>query len=265
MQLAIKLFLASVRDIIDEPLVALQVSGVLTLVLTFVGIHWFEQALAYQKGWLLFPGRFVWWMWALGLAGTVIPSLWMAVGWHRFVILGERPWLFLPRFRPGQTTNYGLKLLGAMIALVLMLLLASFVLGATVGVLRTLLGFKEPSSNWTNAVLYPVFGAILGTLIILRLSPAMVASACGEKVSLQQAWQATKSNDWSIVLVVLPLLGISLLFDYILRLLNLTGLVLGGYQLVSSWFLIMLNISILTTIHRHFVVAHLEAETSPAL
>ena len=254
MRLGWQIVRASARDIIENIGVALQLSVALLLVAVFFGNHWLEQAALYQRGWFLVPSRFVSWMWVLGLLGTLIPALWIAVGWHRFIVLGERPWLIVPRLHLRQGGSYlGASLWVSLVIVGVVLGVMAIVMTMT-GIALTVVGADRASIASYGSFMGRWIGLLLGTYVWLRYSPVFVAAACGQEKSLRAARHETLAGRGSLIFVTVLILGLGMLFEGIVKAMNVTGVVLGGYQIVSAWFLILLNVGIMTTIHRQFAV-----------
>ncbi len=248
MKQAWTILMRAVRDILDNPIPALQISVLPILIATYVGQHWLERALAAQFGFLGFGGRMVWWMWALGFAGTFLPLLWMAVGWHRFVLMGERPWPIAPRLHPGSMLAYAgrslLVLLMALLATLVAVLIAMLVLGI-LGM--ALLAFGIDLSSQSEQ-LSEIAGGFFGTYFFLWYSPSAVAAACGQRITLRQAARLGDAQTVPIFWLTLASYGIVWLLQSIVGLMEMNGAVLGGYVLISNWFMTLLNVGLLTAL-----------------
>lgn len=252
MRLAIDLLRAAVRDILDNPGAALRVSAVPMLILTFGGGRFLAEAARVQQGGWFVPGRFDPWLWGAGIALTVIPSLWIAVGWHRFVILGEAPSWFVTRRAGGRWVAYGGAYLAILLVVALLGILLTLVLRLAGAALRWDPAGFGPTAAVALRAIGDAGGVILFSYLVLRFAPTAVGAACGRHVPLAAAWDATGRGRWAILLVLLGVMGLAWLFERIVQGLSMTGLVLGGYELASAWFLVMLNVGILTTIHARF-------------
>ena len=175
--------------------------------------------------------------WLLQLL-TGIAGLWVAVAWHRFVLLEEKGG-FLPAFQGRRMLSYFIILL--------LLTLAITIIG---GVLGGLVGFVSGASG-------PIFAAgMIGIVAVAvwgfyRLSPLLPAAALGQNLGVQGAWQATSGISGAVFLAAVLLIFFFLLGAavalFILFQVNLTvGLVMLG---VLHWTWTMAGISILTTIY----------------
>lgn len=252
MRLAWTILMRAVRDILDNIVPALQITVVPLLLMTLVGQHWLDRAVAIQRGFLIIPGRFVWWMWALGLAGTLLPLLWIAVGWHRFILRGERPWLLMPRLPLSAMARYAWRSFTMVLLTITLEILGLIVLGLPLLLLLDWLRAGPGVHSWLPLAT-GTLSLLLFTFIFLNVSPVLVGAACGERVSLRDAVWANDGGALAMLVLSVLNIGLLLLFGEIEYRLHLHGIVLGGYDLASNWFLTLLGIGILTTIYRQFV------------
>jgi hypothetical protein len=245
MKQAIVILKRALHDILDNPVVALQISVLPLLIATFVGQHFLEQALQAQRGFLLIRGQFVWWLWALGLAGVFLPILWMAVGWHRFVLLGERPWPVAPKLHIGRILAYGWATVLVTLIAAILALIVCVLIGVVVGIGLKLSGFALPSALRT-------LGSLLATLLVAFVlmfqSAALVSAACGRRMSIGEAMEFGDINTEAIFWLTLASLGLAWGLEQVTGLLHAQGLVLGGYELVSNWFLALFNVGVVTAL-----------------
>ncbi|MGY3438461.1 MULTISPECIES: hypothetical protein [unclassified Marinovum] len=175
-------------------------------------------------------------MMALGIA-ALCASLWIAVAWHRFVLLGETPSGWLPKWPGGTVLGY---------------LWRSILLGLAVGVALL------PVIMLTSIMLPPiammsiVVGA--GAYLFFRLSPILPAIALGETMSFKDAWVATRDASGTMA----GLAGLMILATFVMQIPTM----LSGdpnstlslvYSIVVGWFATMIGISLLTTVYGHCV------------
>ncbi|MFW2542855.1 hypothetical protein ACN2XU_09450 [Primorskyibacter sp. 2E107] len=173
----------------------------------------------------------------LGL-GTIVSSLWIAVAWHRYVLVEEMPAGWLPRWHGDKILGY----LGRSIMLGLLIFLVLAVTMVVVVVLPALQAFIMP-------------GLVLaGSYFFFRLGVMLPAGAVGEKLSVAECWSATRDKDGAIVvLAVLMMAGTFILQVPSLVSGNLYSPITLVYNLVTGWFATMIGVSILTTLYGHYV------------
>ncbi|MGE4327395.1 MAG: hypothetical protein AB7E21_15035 [Pseudodonghicola sp.] len=183
---------------------------------------------------------------ALQLLGSVA-TLWVAVAWHRYVLLAEYPGSVLPRFHGGRVLAYfGWSLvLGVVLFALPGAVIALLAWTATGGVI------KEPSAG---VILPIVLAALVLVWVLARLSLVLPAAAIGERLGLRDSWQATRP----IALGIIGLFALTFGFAMLL----MVGVMLAYYALplagqiaaaVFQWIMTLLQLSILTTLYGVYV------------
>lgn len=174
---------------------------------------------------------------------------WVAVGWHRFVLLEEYPGI-LPAFggRPIGAYAWRSVLLGLLLVLVAVPLL--FVLG---------LVFTPFAGDGVRGlfVLGLIFGIVMGSLLAwfwFRIALVLPSLAVGQPLKIGESWAVTKPLSGTIfgVVVILTVLNIAAT--------SLLGLIGAGLPLVAqvinlgvTWVFLMVGVSILTTLYGHLI------------
>lgn len=187
------------------------------------------------------PGPdFPWLIFVLFSIGQVVAGLWVAVAWHRYVLLEEDSGSLLPRFMGGRIGAYLLQ--GIFLGVIVMLV--AVVVGAVVG-----LAF---------AAVTGVGGIILTTVVVTgvalwifyRLSPTLPAAALGEEYNIGDAWRATKSYSGAILTMVIIMSVASALFgSLVTATVDISMTVYLVFSVIQTWVSLMLGISVLTTIY----------------
>ena len=189
------------------------------------------------SAWLLFAASWVVW-------GVL--SAWIAVRWHRFVLLEEHP--------AGAVPPWG----GALVwAYVVRSMKIALVLGAVgIGVGLSLLATVMLLPPVLAAPLGLVGGLLATALLIvlpLRIGLGLPAAALGGAMSTDESWRAT-APAWGSVLVLAVL---SALLGYALDLpAALPGLPAApeiAITLVVGWVRLMVSAAVLTTLYGHLV------------
>ena len=144
----------------------------------------------------------------LALAAFMVVPVWIAVSWHRGVLLRERPKGLVPDWRGQIFFNYWVAgmLLGILCLLgALLVFLAAFVL---LGDAAEHL-FHRPlflSFFMTSPLVSVFLGAtmILPTWLVLRLSPMLPhVAVTGEWIGLKAAWRQSRSMGWRLFTVAI--------------------------------------------------------------
>ncbi len=173
---------------------------------------------------------------------AIIASLWIAVAWHRFVLVGEYAGGWLPRWHGANMLGY----LGRSILLGIVVVIAVVIVSVPLGLIAAGL----PGLVFLVPFVVLAFGAVL----FFRLGVVLPAAALGEKVTFPQAWAATKGEGGTIVSLAALVVGASLLLQLPTLLSgNPYSLVSLVYGLVVNWFATIIGISVLTTLYGHFI------------
>jgi hypothetical protein len=176
------------------------------------------------------------------LAVQIIVSVWIAIAWHRFVLMNERPAGFLPDWPGAGILTY----FGWSMGITFLVFLAMLPVGLIIG----LVSIVVPAV----AVLMPVVMVAVAVGVFYRLAPVLPGIAVGRQVTLGEAWRATDGQYGSI----LAMAG----FAAVLALLVQVPLMIGGdsssiiatvYSLVIGWFSVMIGSSVLTTLYGHYI------------
>jgi len=174
----------------------------------------------------------------------VFVSIWVAIAWHRYILLEEEGNL-LPNFYGRSFLEY----FGAF----LLVGLASSLLGFLVFMATTfssiLIGSAMYSFLPESLIALPTFLAMLWTTS--RLSPVFPAVALGQKTTLREAWRVTSKVKGSIVLI-LPLfylLSFGLGYGIVTVVPPVSSLLAGLVAASAQCIWAMVGISILTSIY----------------
>lgn len=171
---------------------------------------------------------------------AVVMSLWIAVSWHRYVLLEEYPSGWIPRFHGGAIGSYFLK--GLLLGLIVVGGVVLF--GLTVGLVLAMIG---------AGVLLGMFGVALGSYLFYRFCAVLPAAAVGEQMSFGQAWESTKNNGGTIAVLVILVIIASLIIQLPTTIGGADTIVGIAYSLIVNWIMTLVGVSVLTTFYGHFV------------
>ena len=198
---------------------------------------------------------------------TIVIGLWIAVGWHRYVLLIEEPEL-LPKLHLDRVLGYFGK--GILIGLVMIIpvvvaaILVGLVLAAIVsatfkGQVLTV-DTVIPLSLQIELSLTALIIAVPVVAIGLRLSSILPGAALKAGQPLFEGWAATANEMGTFVMLALLsvagifLLGLpEMLWGSPAHGLSLNNAPMIIYQVVSQWAQIMVGVSILTTLYGHYI------------
>lgn len=236
------MFAHSVRLVLNNLDVALRVSLVLYL------LQVAAQAYAFSAGIMdivegpdgmpvssASPGQM--WIYFLLSLVAVVASLWIAVAWHRFVLLSEIPQGWMPLWPGAKIFGYLGRSILIGLAIVLVLI--------PVGFVTALLGMP---------ILTVAASVGVAAYVFFRLSPILPAIALGQDMSFGDALTATKDSGGALF----GLAGLMIAAAIILQLPTMlsgdpNSLLSLIYGIVVGWFATMIGISLLTTVYGHYV------------
>jgi hypothetical protein len=165
-------------------------------------------------------------------------SLWIAVSWHRFVLMEDIARGWVPFFRGDLMLGY----LGRSILLALLMAVAVLIVSIPAGLMMSAI----PGA--TIALLMGV--AVIAMYVFLRLGVILPAGAVGVKVTLQQAWAATKAEQGAILALCFIIAGCTVVLQIPLLLAGGGGSAFSVvYGLVFGWVATMVGSSLLTSLY----------------
>ena len=247
----LEILLHSVRQVFGNLNGALKVSAAPYAIQVIVGLLIGGSAASMGMGAGMPSGGM---MAGMGFAGLVtlivvlVTSLWMAVAWHRYILLSEHPTGYVPSFMPDRILAYFLRSLGYGILLILI----AMVLGLVMGLILS------PVVNSDSVVLFMILMSILVYLPIVilsfRLTAALPGAALGAGTDFMAGWQATEGATVDIAVLSVFVVGAHLFLGLIdFYLLSGVWVLSFVWNIVVGWLLVMVGISILTTIYGHYV------------
>ncbi len=182
-------------------------------------------------------------------AATVIGTIWIAVAWHRYVLLDEMPGAVVARFNGNRILAYfGNSVLLGLIALAI---------GVVISLVLVPLMSAVRSGGPADIVLQLIPLLLIVVLFLLvgyRLGIVLPASAIGKPLRFGEAWAATRGATGTLIaLAILSAIGVAVLRipEFIIP----DGLVWLTlvWGLVSGWIELIVGISILTTLYGVYV------------
>ncbi len=241
-----KLFVRALRLLIDNIDTALRLSllpylavaaGTLWLGLSFpewIGTSAFDPENPPPSGFIV--GQI------LVLVLNTVVTLWIAVGWHRFVLLAEEARGWLPPVRGTEMLGYfGRSILIAL--LVVLVGLAVFVMLATL-VLPILPGAA-------GGVL--LVSGFVGMILFYRIAIVLPAGAIGRTMPFGEALRHTSGHTGTVIALAVLTVGFSQLLNIPTLLDGTGGTVTLIYQIVIGWIGLLLGVGVLTALYGHLV------------
>ena len=177
---------------------------------------------------------------------ALVVYLWLAVTWHRYILLDEQPSGQLPPFNQSRILAYA----GNAILLALLQLVVMIVVGA---VLSPLL-FLGPAAY---AIILPIAFISIGLIINYRLGLVLPARALGKPLTFGEAWAATKGESGTILVLAIVSAVAAVIITIpgmLLALLpGIGGILSAIWMLAIGWVTLLVGISILTTLYGVYI------------
>ncbi|MGN6489138.1 MAG: hypothetical protein ACTHLT_15150 [Devosia sp.] len=247
--MGVNLFMHSVRLVLGDWRNALRITGLLYLIYAvpalLLGMAFpppSQQGGAESIGSMLAlaPGGII-----VGLLALVM-VVWIAVAWHRYILLDEVPTGQVPAFNQDRMLAYA----GYSILLGLILLVVSVV----VSIVLSPLVFLGAAA----------FGTILSIVVIavalvvdFRLGLVLPAKALGKPLTFGEAWQATKGETGTILVLAIVAALAAVIIDIpamILAVIPGIGNILSLiWTLGTGWVKAVVGVSLLTTLYGYYI------------
>lgn len=174
----------------------------------------------------------------VSMLGYIIATTWIAIIWHRYVLLEERPTGLVPPFDMGLVVQY--FIVGLVNALCLFLPL--IVVGVVLGLIGALLPF--------GAVIGFALTALFAQWIWFRLSLRLPAAALGKRIGIKESWEATAPHSKDLLILAAILAGALVVYSAVTSLLSFGGAgVLGLVDVFFQWLALVFSVSVLTAIY----------------
>lgn len=171
------------------------------------------------------------------LLALMVVFLAITIDWHRYILLGEVPKGWFPTFKFGRMFVYFGK--GFLIVLIVLIPISA------------LLYIALLLTNGSQIAL--LLSAVLAVTVFYRFCAALPGIAVDESTGPFDGWTATKGA-WMPVLVLAVLsLVVQVIDRQIAQALIELQFVAIIYDVISSWILTMVSLSMLTTLYGHYI------------
>ena len=186
----------------------------------------------------------------IGFIVTWAAVLWIAVAWHRFVLLGETPHGWFPPFHGARIWAYFLRSLAYLVLTVV----AAAVLGGILGLVLAMAGVDPGATPiWMTCLMILV--AFPAIALSLRLSAGLPGAAIGAGTDFAAGWRATEGANGTFLglgVILILVQGVLSGIGIVLNFANLSILSFA-WDMVTSWLMTMVGVSVLTTLYGHYV------------
>ena len=246
----IDIFVHAVRMVLNNLGPAIRISGAL-MVVQLVAAWVFAGgyvAMGSDLGTLVNTGRVSGFGAFVMFIVSIVVSLWIAVAWHRFILLEEAPEGVIPAFNGAAIGSYFVACLIFGLILILIAIPVGFLAGLVI------LPFAMAGGGQPGLVGAFLFGALLYlplAYVGYRISPILPSAALGERMPLKEAWYATGTSGAAFVVLTVVSVLASLILQWPSGVL---GWPIGPVWLfLVQWATVLVGASILTTIFGHYV------------
>lgn len=247
--MGINLFMHSVRLVLGDWRNALRVTGLLYLIYAVPALILGLMAPQAQPG--ASPSEMMATMSAFAPVGIITALLlavvyvWLAVTWHRYVLLDEQPGGQLPAFHRSEILSYA----GNAILLWLISVVVLFV----VGLVLSPLAFLGP----LGGIIILIVAVSILLIIGYRLGLVLPSRAVGQRLTFGEAWAATRGQSGTILVLAIVSAIAAVVINIpaiVLAFLPGIGTILAQiWQLGTGWITLVVGVSILTTLYGVYI------------
>lgn len=240
-----QIFVHSVRQVTGNLPQALRVSGMLYLIQIVIALVLGINLLAGDD--LEAASSADWAKLIVLIVISTGSALWIAVAWHRYILLVETPSSFLPTLHADRILAY----LGRSLLVGLLLVPLVLVLSMVAGLIAVSLGGAGEAFSGILVALVLIVPLLL---VGMRLSASLPGAALGSDAGIGAAWRSTAGQSGPLLVLAIALALGGFLVD-------LPGaLLMGQLQILATawlfatgWIKTMVGISVLTTLYGHYI------------
>ena len=179
----------------------------------------------------LFPTALFWVFFIFSMLVSIIATSWMAVAWHRYVLLGEQS-SFVPKYPKGLVGRYFFTALGATLLIMVPAIILLIFVGMAVGYAIA------------NPVVTIIF-SIVFLYLLWRVTMTLPVLSVGNNMSIRDSWKHTAK-------LSAPIFGVSVIIGTLTTLAQFLPTTIPGAWIISillGWVSTVVGLSILTTIY----------------
>lgn len=171
---------------------------------------------------------------------SLIISLWIAVAWHRYILLEEIPDGYLPQWHGDRMAAYFGR------SILIMLVMLGVILVSSVPLIIGMSGAIGGP--------FLALGIIFAIFVFYRLCAILPSSAMGKPITMREAWVATEGTTGTIIVLIICMIVCLFLMFMPAALFGAISTALGmAYLIIAQWFVTMFGISIFTTFYGYFI------------
>lgn len=185
----------------------------------------------------------------LAILGFVVAILIMsliAVSWHRYVLLNEKPNGYIPAQPMGRLWSYIGRVIMLILALLVIIIPVYFV------AFFILSGIIQATNSIVLATVMFGLLSLLFSYISMRFSLVLPSNALGNNMGIWESWAATKKVAGPLFVTVFILVLVNFVMAYISESIPIEIVSIVAIIIVQ-WVTMMLGIGILTTLYGYCV------------
>lgn len=244
-----QIFLHSVRQVFGNLDAALRVSGLLYLIQVAAQVVFIGTIMSMpdaDRRAMMAAGEFPYFGFLIFFLVALVTGLWIAVGWHRYVLTEEQPAL-LPPFHADRMLGY----LGKGILVGLILIIPIVIMGLLMAFLGS--GMMMRGQMFGLMILTLILYIPVG-IIAMRLSTMLPGVSLRAGVPVMSGWAATTGETMTFLVLVIAS-GVLLSIPQIIGtwLFGFAGIGRFVWDTLVNWPILMIGISILTTLYGHYI------------
>lgn len=181
----------------------------------------------------------------LFIIGALLTS-YIAVTWHRFVLLNERLSGLMPLQPIGRLWSYIWRVIILILVMLLIFIPLFFVIAALISAIMMATG-----SFLLASIISSLFMGLI-SYISLRLSLVLPANALGKNILISESWAATRKVAGPLFITVFILVFANSVMSYLVGIIPI-DIIASVADVVVQWITMMLGIGILTTLYGYCV------------
>ena len=247
----IDIFGHSVRQVLGNLTAALKISALLYLVQFGVSLWFGSKVPASGVGGMSAEAmaNMPWGAMLVFYIVLLITGIWIAVAWHRYVLLNEEPTSVIPAFRGDRMLAYfGYSLLIGLIMIPIVFILF-FVASIIVVPL-----FMSGGPNMFGLIVMALVVYVPIIVVVYRLSVVLPAAALEENLGIGGAWEQTKGTTGTmLVLAITTVLCYMIINLPVFFVFPIASVLATIWTFFTGWIAVMVGVSILTTLYGHYV------------
>jgi len=198
----------------------------------------------------MMAGTLPWGAFGLYMVIALVLSIWAVIGWHRYVLLEERP-SFVPKFLPANILSYIWRTILVSLIIVIPAFLAGIIAGFVGGVIGAVVG--REGAGFLGATFGGLAGVAIAILIAYRFSPIFPSTALGNAMGFGEAWEKLRGKNVMLIALALISAAASLILSIPTFFLDPASVIAQAYALVIGWVQLTVGASIITTLYGVYV------------